>query len=180
MRTHRWIRLSFLNFPSDLLSARNVRCSVQIDDITRILCRACKKCALDFLLRFTLQKTHTRACAPFLNRFYTKAFSLLLLLLLLCQVCYVRFLKSFSLLCPFVSLVFWSDKLVTPFPYFLIFFKFLPKKQLFLREKRHTKTPLWDSFIRILHSLFCSAFRRPLLAVNLRLNAYIYTHTHIR
>ena len=59
MRTHRWIRLSFLNFPSDLLSARNVRCSVQIDDITRILCRACKKCALDFLLRFTLQKTHT-------------------------------------------------------------------------------------------------------------------------
>ena len=92
----------------------------------------------------------------------------------------VRFLKSFSLLCPFVSLVFWSDKLVTPFPYFLIFFKFLPKKQLFLREKRHTKTPLWDSFIRILHSLFCSAFRRPLLAVNLRLNAYIYTHTHIR
>ena len=134
MRTHRWIRLSFLNFPSDLLSARNVRCSVQIDDITkRILCRACKKCALDFLLRFTLQKTHTHARAPFLNRYYTKAFSLLLLLLLLllCRVCcYVRFLKSFSLSCPFVSLVFWSDNLVTPFPFFLIFFKFLPKKQL--------------------------------------------------
>ena len=131
MRTHRWIRLSFLNFPSDLLSARNVRCSVQIDDITRILCRACKKCALDFLLRFTLQKTHTRACAPFLNRFYTKAFSLLLLLLLLCQVCYVRFLKSFSLLCPFVSLVFWS---LLWSIFFLIFFKFLPKKHLWRRK----------------------------------------------
>ena len=178
MRTHRWIRLSFLNFPSDLLSARNVRCSVQIDDITRILCRACKKCALDFLLRFTLQKTHTHTRALlFLLVFTRRPF------LRCCCCCCVKFVVvrflSFSLLCPFVSLVFWSDKLVTPFPYFLIFFKFLPKKQQTKKEKRHTKTPLWDSFILILNSLFCSAFRRPLLAVNLRLNAYIYTHTHI-
>ena len=140
MRTHRWIRLSFLNFPSDLLSARNVRCSVQIDDITRILCRACKKCALDFLLRFTFQKTHTHACAPFLNRFYTKAFSLLLLLLLLCQVCYVRFLKSFSLLCPFVSLVFYS---LLWSIFFLLFFKFLPKKQLCTQGRKDTRKHLF-------------------------------------
>ena len=143
MRTHRWIRLSFLNFPSDLLSARNVRCSVQIDDITRILCRACKKCALDFLLRFTLQKTHTRACAPFLNRFYTKAFSLLLLLLLLCQVCYVRFLKSFSLLCPFVSLVFWSDKLVTPFPFLFNFFQISAQKAADKKGRKDTQKHLF-------------------------------------
>ena len=77
------------------------------------------------------ENTHTHACAPFLNRFYTKAFSLLLLLLLLCQVCYVRFLKSFSLLCPFVSLVFWS---LLWSIFFLIFFKFLPKKQLWRRK----------------------------------------------
>ena len=174
MRTHRWIRLSFLNFPSDLLSARNVRCSVQIDDITRILCRACKKCALDFLLRFTLQKTHTHTCAPFLTRFYTKAFSSLLLLLLLCQVCCCAVFELF----PFVSFCL-PCFLVTPLVHFFFNFFQISAQKATLEKKRHTKTPLWDSFILILNSLFCSAFRRPLLAVNLRLNAHIYTHTHI-
>lgn len=92
MRTHRWIRLSFLNFPSNVLSVCNVCCSVQIDDITRTLCRECKKCALDFPAIH--HRKHTYICAPFLNC-YTQAFSL-------------RFL-SFSSFCPFVSpLVFWS------------------------------------------------------------------------
>ena len=89
----------------------------------------------------------------------------------------MRFLKSFSLLCPFVSLVFWSDKLVVPFPFLFTFFQISAQKAT--REKRHAKTPLWDYFILILNSLFCSAFRRPLRAVNLRLNTRVYIHTHI-
>ena len=69
--------------------------------------------------------------------------------------------------------------LLTPLVHFFFtFFQISAQKAAFTREKRHTKTPLWDSFILILNSLFCSAFRSPLLAVNLRLNAYIYTHTY--
>ena len=71
--------------------------------------------------------------------------------------------------------------LITPLVHFFFnFFQISAQKATDTREKRHTKTPLWDSFILILNSLFCSAFRRPLLAVVLRLNTYIYIHTHIR
>ena len=98
------------------------------------------------------ENTHARACAPFLTRYYAKAFSLRCCCCCCCCsvkfVVFVRFLKSFSLLCPFVSLVFWSEFLGTPFPFFFTFFQISAQKATLkndTREKRHTKTPLWDS-----------------------------------
>ena len=126
MRTHRWIRLSFLNFPSNVLSVCNVCCSVQIDDITRTLCRECKKCALDFPAIH--HRKHTYICAPFLNC-YTQAFSL-------------RFL-SFSSFCPFVSpLVFWSLPLGFHFFHFFSNLWRVSKAADKKGEKTHKNTSL--------------------------------------
>ena len=79
------------------------------------------------------ENTHARACAPFLTRYYAKAFSLRCCCCCCCCCCVkfvvVRFLKSFSLFCVlscplFFGLTNWSFL----FLFFLLFFKFLPKK----------------------------------------------------
>ena len=136
MRTHRWIRLSFLNFPSLIYSQYVTYVALFKSTISRAyFAESEKSVPPSIFLRFTTENTHT--CAPFLNC-YTGPF-----------LCGFYAPPPFDPLCP---LFFGHSFRVS----FFHFFQISGQKQLTKREKRHTKTPLWDYFILILFSLlFC-------------------------
>ena len=157
MRTHRWIRLSFLNFPSLMYSQYVTYVALFKSTISRAYFAGSEKSVPpSIFLRFTTENTHTHVLLFLIvTRGLFFAVFTLLLLLTLCVPCF----------------------LVTPlgFHFFSFFSNFWAKAADKKGEKTHKNTPLWDYFILILNSLFCSVFRSPLLAVVLRLNIYIYT-----